>query len=255
MRFRRRSDVPPPDGDDETVWARPEDEGANGEPAPEEQVVPEADEPPASEVVEEPAYERPEEQVYEEVEEPAYELPEEPVDAAEEEPVDERDEVPPTPVSSWSGGPGDLSPGAEGVVRAAGGVVWSRWQGGLRVVVVHRPRYDDWSLPKGKAGPGESDADCALREVREETGLACSLGQDLGTISYHDRHGRLKTVRYFAMEPLGGGESPQHEVDEVRWLPLEEARRLLSYDRDVGVLDALVDMTTGRREFDAPPED
>jgi 8-oxo-dGTP pyrophosphatase MutT (NUDIX family) len=279
MRFRRRSEAPPPEGgddetDDETVWARPEDEaadgGAAGEPVPPEPVLPEDGEPPASEVVEgpanelgeepyyevveEPAVELPEEQYYEVVEEPAVELPEEQVDAAEDEPVDELDEVSSTPVTSWSGGPDHLPPGAEGVVRAAGGVVWSRWQGGLRVVVVHRPRYDDWSLPKGKAGPGESDADCALREVREETGLACSLGQDLGTISYHDRHGRLKTVRYFAMEPLGGGETPQHEVDEVRWLPLEEARRLLSYERDVGVLDALVDMTTGRREFDAPPE-
>jgi 8-oxo-dGTP diphosphatase len=274
MRFRRRSEAPPPEADDDTVWARPEDGEAvdedGGEAAPPGEPVPEAEGPPAYEAMEEPAYEAVEEPAYEAVEEPADEVPEEPADElpevpayrTEEDPVGELDEgssaveapAASTPVSSWSGGPDDLSPGAEGVVRAAGGVVWSRWQGGLRVVLVHRPRYDDWSLPKGKAGPGESDADCALREVREETGLACSLGEDLGTISYHDRHGRLKTVRYFAMQPLGGGETPQHEVDEVRWLGLEEARRLLSYDRDVGVLDALVDMATGRREYGAPPE-
>ncbi|HEY3240636.1 MAG TPA: NUDIX hydrolase, partial [Acidimicrobiia bacterium] len=159
--------------------------------------------------------------------------------------------APEAPVRRWGGGD-DVISGAEGTVRAAGGVVWSRWHGGLRVVVVHRPRYDDWSLPKGKAGPGESDAECALREVREETGLACSLGEELGTNTYSDRHGRLKTVRYYAMQPLGGGEGPQAEVDEVRWLGLEEAKRLLSYERDVAMLDALAAMAARRGEPEEP---
>ncbi len=275
MRFRRRSNAPPePEADDESVWARPEGgeavdeagEEAGAEPAPPGESVPRADEQPADELPAESADEVEEPPAYEVEEPPAYEPPQKPAYEVEEPPAYEplAVETPPpastpAPVTSWSGGPGDMAPAAEGTLRAAGGVVWSRWQGGLRVVLVHRPRYDDWSLPKGKAGPGESDADCALREVREETGLACSLGEDLGTTSYHDRHGRLKTVRYFAMQPLGGGESPQHEVDEVRWLGLEEARRLLSYDRDVGMLDALAEMAAGgahpEREFEPPPGD
>jgi 8-oxo-dGTP pyrophosphatase MutT (NUDIX family) len=142
----------------------------------------------------------------------------------------------------------------EPLVRAAGGVVRRRSKNSrTQYALVHRPRYDDWSLPKGKAGPGESDAECALREVREETGLACSLGDELGTATYHDRHGRLKTVRYYAMQPLGGGEGPQNEVDEVRWLGLEEAKRLLSYDRDVQMLDALTAMAARRAEAEEPP--
>ena len=67
---------------------------------------------------------------------------------------------------------------------------------------MHRPRYDDWSLPKGKADEGESDAACALREVEEETGLTCVLGDELPSTHYRDSKGRDKTVRYWAMEPI-----------------------------------------------------
>lgn len=127
--------------------------------------------------------------------------------------------------------------GADGVIRAGGGVVWSRWGSlGVQIVLVHRPRYDDWTLPKGKANPGESDASCALREVREETGLSCSLGEELVPTSYLDNKGRAKTVRYWAMKPIGGFFAPNNEVDEVRWTPLPEAVRLLTYERDVKVL-------------------
>ena len=124
-------------------------------------------------------------------------------------------------------------------VRAAGGVVWRRdGDGRLRVLVVHRPRYDDWSLPKGKADPGESDPDCARREVREETGLTCALGRELPSTHYRDRKGRPKTVRYWAMEPVAGEFIPTDEIDEVRWLPVPAALDLLSYDHDRAVVEA-----------------
>src|SRR5688500_17209950 len=93
-------------------------------------------------------------------------------------------------------------PGDDGI-RAAGGVVWTRWgDGRLRILVIHRPKYDDWSLPKGKCDPGEGDTACAEREVREETGLTCSVGEPLPSTTYLDRKGRPKTVRYFAMQPM-----------------------------------------------------
>jgi 8-oxo-dGTP diphosphatase len=120
-------------------------------------------------------------------------------------------------------------------VRAAGGVVWRRRDGeSVRIVVVHRPRYGDWSLPKGKCDPGETDADCALREVQEETGLTCRLGQELPSTSYVDNKGRPKVVRYWAMEPLAGdGEfEPNAEIDEIRWLAQDDAVKLLSYAHD-----------------------
>jgi 8-oxo-dGTP pyrophosphatase MutT (NUDIX family) len=127
---------------------------------------------------------------------------------------------------------------AQGRVRAAGGVV-------LRdgaVLVVHRPRYDDWSFPKGKADhEGESDEDSALREVREETGLRCELGRPLPAVSYTDHHGRPKIVRYWCMRAAGGAFRPADEVDEIRWLPPSEARSLLTYDHDRALVDAIGD--------------
>ena len=119
--------------------------------------------------------------------------------------------------------PPGSEPGRDSEVRAAGGVVVRRQDGQDEVLVVHRPRYDDWTLPKGKLKPGESDEEGALREVEEETGLRCRLGRELQTVSYVDRRGRDKTVRYWEMAPLDGTFSPNHEVDEVRWLTLEEA--------------------------------
>ena len=96
-------------------------------------------------------------------------------------------------------------------VRAAGGVV-SR-HGGKEILVIHRPKYDDWSLPKGKASDGESDEDCAVREVEEETGFLCALGARVADDPVRDRKGRFKEVRYWAMEPLSG--EVQHGNDEV----------------------------------------
>ena len=128
---------------------------------------------------------------------------------------------------------------AEPEVLAAGGVVARPCAGGEEVAVVHRPRYGDWSLPKGKLEPGESFEAAALREVEEETGLRCELGPELVSTSYRDRRDRPKRVRYWAMTPVAGDFTPTDEVDEIRWLPLDEARALLTYERDAPVLDAL----------------
>jgi 8-oxo-(d)GTP phosphatase len=123
----------------------------------------------------------------------------------------------------------------QGRVRAAGGIVVRD----RTVLVVHRPRYDDWSLPKGKSEVGESDEATALREVLEETGLECELEDELPSAAYVDSLGRPKFVRYWRMRAVGGEFVPGDEVDEVRWLRLEEARPLLTYEHDRAVLDGL----------------
>ena len=120
------------------------------------------------------------------------------------------------------------------LVRAGGGVL-------IRdgcVLLIHRPRYDDWSLPKGKLEPGESWQVGALREVEEETGLRCELGEEVGRTYYADRNGRDKEVRYFRMT-CSDEPSAQNEVDEVRWVPLDEAAALLTYERDADLLSRL----------------
>ncbi len=126
------------------------------------------------------------------------------------------------------------------IVRAAGGIVWRRGPAGTEIVLVHRPAYDDWSLPKGKLERGEDERTAAIREVDEETGLHVALGEDLGTVAYRDAKDRPKIVRYFEMratddEPL----RPAHEIDDARWLPLERARDVLTYDHDRRILDRL----------------
>jgi 8-oxo-dGTP diphosphatase len=127
------------------------------------------------------------------------------------------------------------------VVRAAGGVVVGRGESGAEVLIVHRPAHGDWSLPKGKCEAGETDEDCALREVEEETGLRCALDFELPSTHYHDARGRAKTVRYWAMSRLAGEAAPASEVDELRWLPLPEAREMLTWDVDRQVLDTLAE--------------
>jgi 8-oxo-dGTP diphosphatase len=111
------------------------------------------------------------------------------------------------------------------VVRAA--------DGRAEVVLVHRPRYDDWSLPKGKPLDGESPQDTALREVLEESGLVCRILGELPSTSYVTSEGTPKVVRYWVMRPVGDTElEPTREVDEARWLPVDEAIRTLSNGRD-----------------------
>ena len=133
-----------------------------------------------------------------------------------------------------AGGP--LTP----VVRAAGGVVVRGTGAEAAVLLVHRPAYDDWTFPKGKVDPGESDEDCAVREVEEETGLRCVLGRELQSTTYDDARGRPKVVRYWVMEVAGGELRFEHEVDEARWLPVDEAASLLAYERDIAVLHEAV---------------
>ena len=136
---------------------------------------------------------------------------------------------------------------AVGVVRAGGGVVRRRDEQGRRVyAIVHRPRYDDWSLPKGKVAGDERDEEAALREVEEETGLRCRLGPELTPARYRDRHGRPKVVRYWLMEPLDGEPRrpfrPNHEIDELRWCTAAESDRLLSHEHDRRLIRAAEDL-------------
>jgi 8-oxo-dGTP pyrophosphatase MutT (NUDIX family) len=126
----------------------------------------------------------------------------------------------------------------ETVVRAGGGIVWRRGQGGVvEIVLIHRPAYDDWSFPKGKLHPGETEAQAALREVEEETGLRCRLGREVGTAAYRDPKRRPKTVRYWEMTPAAGTLGAANEVDDARWVPLGEAPMLLTYEHDRRLLD------------------
>jgi 8-oxo-dGTP diphosphatase len=121
-------------------------------------------------------------------------------------------------------------------VNAAGGVVVRDG----KVLVVHRPRYDDWTLPKGKLDPGEAFEDAALREVEEETGQRCTLGRELPSTRY-EVGGRPKLVRYWLMTPKGDTAfEPNDETDDVRWVTPEEALALLTHDRDRDVVRAAV---------------
>ncbi len=120
------------------------------------------------------------------------------------------------------------------LVGAAGGVVIRDG----KVLLVHRPHYDDWTLPKGKVDPGETWEEAAIREVEEEAGLRCQIGPEVGRTYYIDHRGRDKEVRYFLMTS-DGEPFAQNEIDEVRWVPLAEAAELLSYERDADLLSRL----------------
>jgi 8-oxo-dGTP pyrophosphatase MutT (NUDIX family) len=130
----------------------------------------------------------------------------------------------------------DLESNDNPEVRAAGGVLLRSGPDGSQVAVIHRPKYEDWSLPKGKLDGDESFEQAALREVEEETGVRAELGPELGSIHYRDRKGRTKLVRYWLMRALEGEFEPGSEVDELRWLAPAEARELLSYEHDADLV-------------------
>jgi 8-oxo-dGTP pyrophosphatase MutT (NUDIX family) len=121
-------------------------------------------------------------------------------------------------------------------VRAAGGVLVRPGPEGPEVAVLHRPKYEDWSLPKGKLDGDESFEQAALREVEEETGMRAELGPELSPIHYRDRKGRTKLVRYWLMRATEGEFRPGPEVDELRWLDPERAQELLSYEHDAKLI-------------------
>lgn len=143
------------------------------------------------------------------------------------------------------------APPPEPEVRAAGGVVWratfvagddEEARGGVEIVVVHRPRYDDWSFPKGKLDKGETYEEAAVREVAEETGLVCELGDELPPTWYRDGKGRLKIVRYWAMRVVGTVPwEPNDEIDQRRWVTVDAAAAMLSYEHDRELLEQLRD--------------
>lgn len=123
------------------------------------------------------------------------------------------------------------------LVRAAGCVLWRRAAGGgVEIAVVHRPRWDDWSHPKGKLKRGEPARDAAIREVREETGVVCALGAPL-TIARYLVRGQPKQVDYWVAEALSGDFEPNDEVDRVLWLTPAEARTWLTQPRDAELVD------------------
>ncbi|QHC26029.1 NUDIX hydrolase [Streptomyces sp. GS7] len=125
-------------------------------------------------------------------------------------------------------------------IRAAGCVLWRRSpsHGGIELALVHRPKWDDWSYPKGKLKPREDPRQGALREVLEETGMTCELGPELPTVRYLVGT-RPKVVHYWSAEATGGGFLPNKEVDRLLWTTPEAARDVLTQPRDkelVGVL-------------------
>lgn len=129
------------------------------------------------------------------------------------------------------------------MIEAAGGVIWRTGsRGQVKVLLIHRPAYDDWTFPKGKLEAGEPALAGALREVLEETGFRCEAGPSLPEVRYTHRKGRAKRVRYWAMQVLDGDFAPNREVDVIRWARPGDAAALLSYEHDLEVLAAAVDL-------------
>ena len=123
------------------------------------------------------------------------------------------------------------------IVWAAGGVVLRKNEGRREVLVVHRPKHDDWTMPKGKLDPGESMEECARREVEEETGVRCKLKEYVTDVRYEMGNGKTKQVRYWRMKVVDDdGREPDDEVDEVRWVRVENADELFTYNIDKDVL-------------------
>lgn len=157
----------------------------------------------------------------------------------------------PTPADGPAARPAGRREG--GVPQLVGlGAAGGPHAGEPQVVVVHRPRYDDWSLPKGKLDEGEAWLDAALREVEEETGLQCEPYQELRSARYFDSKGRRKLVRWWLMRATGGQFSPNDEVDELLWLPLDEAMSTLDYEHDRELIREVRDLRSARVDSDEP---
>jgi 8-oxo-dGTP diphosphatase len=121
-------------------------------------------------------------------------------------------------------------------IEAAGGLLWRPGGQGIEVALVHRPKYDDWSLPKGKLEAGEHPLLAALREVEEETGARAVAGRPLGQARYR-KDGRLKRVQYWSLRWSAGEFRPSDEVDALDWVRIEKAVDRLEPDRDGFVVD------------------
>ena len=142
------------------------------------------------------------------------------------------------------------------IVRAAGALLWREGPTGLEIAIVHRPKYDDWSLPKGKLDAGETDLEAALREVAEETGHRGDPGPGLGEIRYQVEAARGpadKVVVYWAMRSKGGTFAPTGEIDALRWVPPGEAAAALTYARDREVVDRFLDQWAQERPEPGSP--
>jgi 8-oxo-dGTP diphosphatase len=134
-----------------------------------------------------------------------------------------------------------MATATERLIEAAGGVLWRPATGGrgVEIALVHRPKYDDWSIPKGKLRPDEHPLLAALREIQEETGFTGHLGRGLGEIRYL-KDGAPKRVRYWAVEAIDGQFVPDDEVDQLMWLPPREAVAHLTPGRDEPIIDSFV---------------
>jgi 8-oxo-dGTP diphosphatase len=126
------------------------------------------------------------------------------------------------------------------LIRAAGGVLFRTSRRGRdKVAVVYREARGDWTFPKGKLDEGESFEEAALREVVEETGITAVIRRFVGSTNYTHRKGRPKIVAYYLMEAVSGEFTPNEEVDELRWVTLDEAFELLTWDRDQELIGLL----------------
>ena len=129
----------------------------------------------------------------------------------------------------------------EFAVHAAGGVIWRQRANEIEVALVHRPKYSDWTFPKGKLDAGENFEQAAWREVWEETGFDCVLGAELQSVAYSDSQGRSKLVRYWAMQQKDPSVDfqPNDEVDQLQWHRLADAAAMLTYEHDADLLESL----------------
>jgi len=126
------------------------------------------------------------------------------------------------------------------MIESAGGIVWrlvGRQQ--HEVLIVHRPARQDWSFPKGRRRQRESALDCAVREVGEETGMQCTIDEELPEVRYIDRQGRSRLVRYWLMQVERGEFQPNNEVDEIRWTPIAQAGELLTLQAELVLVSGL----------------